>query len=135
MLKKSPSGSLCPYYFMGGELHPLHYGSYFNDKKRLFEIIRAEEDFILSSSGTNNRRIWIDLYETTLDGEVIDFLVNHLKVIRHKIFKLCLVGCSFSGRQKLKSKMKQEDMDLFSQTQYFSDPEKAKQWLVRESQT
>jgi hypothetical protein len=33
MITKSPSGSLCPYYYMGSELHPLHYGSYFDDKK------------------------------------------------------------------------------------------------------
>jgi len=130
MLQKSPSGSLCPYYYMGGELHPLHYGSYFDDKKRLFEIIKAEEDFILKSSGTNNRRIWIDLYETTLDNEVIDFLVDHLIAISHKIFKLCLVGCSLRDRQKIRAKMKLKNMDLFSQVQYFSDPEKGKQWLL-----
>jgi len=130
MLKKSPSGSLCPYYFMDGELHPLHYGSYFDNKNKLFETIKAEEGFILKSSGFYNRRIWIDFYETTLDNEVIDFFVNHIKVIRHKVLKLCLVGCSFSEKQKIKSKMKKEKMDLFSKTQYFSDPEKAKQWLV-----
>jgi hypothetical protein len=49
--------------------------------KKFFEIIKAEEDFILKSSGINNRRIWIDLYETTLDDEVITFLINHLKLI------------------------------------------------------
>jgi hypothetical protein len=65
-LDKSPSGSACPYYFMGGELHPLKYGSYFENKEKLFAVIKAEEDFILKSSGQNNRRIWIDLYETKL---------------------------------------------------------------------
>ena len=127
---KSPSGSLCPYYFMGGELHPLHYGSYFNNKKELFAIIKAEEDFILASSGNNNRRIWIDLYETVIDNEVVDVLVDHFKAIRHKILKLCLVGCSSKDREKIKSKMRQQNMDLLDQTQYFSDPEEAKQWLI-----
>jgi len=60
-LNKSPSGSICPYYYMGGELHPLKYGSYCCDKEKLFTVIKAEEDFILKSSGQNNRRIWIDL--------------------------------------------------------------------------
>ncbi|MCL1820069.1 MAG: hypothetical protein FWG36_05360 [Oscillospiraceae bacterium] len=131
-MNKSPSGALCPYYFMGGELHPLHYGSYFNDKERLFEMIKAEEEFILKSSGTNNRRVWIDLYETNLDGETIDFLLNHLKAIRHKIFKLCLIGCSKHEMKKIKEKMKLEKMDLYGQTQYFADPEEGKQWLVNE---
>ena len=130
MLKKSPSGSLCPYYYMGGELHPLKYGSYHKDKTRLFEVIKAEEEFILHSSGTNNRRIWIDLYETALDNEMIIVLIDHLKTIRHKIFKLCLVGCSPRDIRKIKAAMRRENMDLYGQTRYFSDPEEAKQWLL-----
>ena len=61
MLKKSPSGSVCPYYYMNGELHPLKYGSYLSNKDKLFDVMKAEEKFILESSGNNNRRIWIDL--------------------------------------------------------------------------
>lgn len=130
MSRKSPSGSLCPYYYMGGELHPLKYGSYFKNKTELFAMIKAEEDFILNSSGQNNRRIWIDLYETKLDDEVIDMLILHLQKIRHKIFNLCLVGCSPSEQRTIKKKMKNAGIDLFSLTRYFSDPEIAKQWLL-----
>ena len=130
MNNKSPSGSLCPYYFMGGELHPLHYGSFHSDKKGLFEIINAEENFILNSFGINNRRIWIDLYETVIDNDVINMLVNHLETIQHKIFKICLVGCSSKIIHKLRLIMKQKNMVLFNQIHYFSDPEEAKLWLV-----
>lgn len=130
MLKKSPSGSLCPYYYMGGELHPLKYGSYFNDKTRLFEIMRAEEEFILRSAGTNNRRIWIDLYETTVDDETAAVLVQHLQVIRHKIFNLCFVGCSNAEQRMIQKKMKRAGMDLYDGAKYFDDPETAKQWLL-----
>ncbi len=130
MLKKSPSGSLCPYYYMGGELHPLKYGSFFSDKNRLFDIINAEEEFILKSSGLNNRRIWIDLYETTIDDEVIEKLVSHIQVIRHKVFKLCMVGCSIFIKQKIKKTMVQKNLDLAGQIKFFSDPEVAKQWLI-----
>ena len=130
MLNKSPSGSLCPYYYMGGELHPLHYGNYESDKKRLFEIIELEETFILNSSGINNKRIWIDLYGTKIDNEVIEFLVYHINTIRHKIFKLCFVGCSSNVKHKIKLKMKHKKMDLLNQIQFFLDPEEAKQWLI-----
>lgn len=130
MLKKSPSGSLCPYYYMGGELHPLKYGSYFSDKNNLFAVMKAEEEFILKSSGQNNRRIWIDLYETKLDNEVIENLVLHIKSIRPKIFKLCLVGCSFLDKRKLIKQMTANNMDIVKQVRFFSDPEEAKQWLV-----
>ena len=127
---KSPSGSLCPYYYMGGELHPLKYGSYFEDKHRLFEVMKAEEEFILDSPGKNNRRIWIDLYETDIDCEVAETLIRHLQTIRHKIFNLCLVGCSSSAQRTIRQKMKHDEMDLFYSTKYFDDPEIAKQWLL-----
>ena len=130
MLKKSPSGSLCPYYYMGGELHPLKYGSYFDKKEKLLAIIKAEEKFILKSSGQNNRRIWIDLYETNLEDDILEALILHLQTIRHKIYNLCLVGCSPKNERKIKKKMKQHDMDLFQLTKFFSDPEIAKQWLI-----
>jgi len=129
-MNKSPSGSVCPYYYMNGELHPLKYGSYFGNKDELFAIMNAEEEFILKSSGKNNRRIWIDLYETKLDTEVIEKLVLHIKTITPKIFKLCFVGCSFIDKHKIKKQMNINNMDIVAQVKFFSDPEEAKQWLV-----
>lgn len=129
-MKKSPSGSLCPYYYMDGELHPLKYGSYFKNKDRLFNVIKAEEEFILKSSGQYNRRIWIDLYETILDEEVIEKLVVHIKNISPKIYKLCLVGCSFMDKQRIRRQMAINNMEIVEQIRFFSDPEEAKQWLV-----
>jgi len=131
MMHKSPSGSLCPYYYMGGELHPLKYGSYFKDKNKLFHIIHAEETFILNSSGNHNRRIWIDLYETHLDHEVIEKLVLHISNISPKIFKLCLVGCSLISKHKIITQMKRSALPITPQVKFFSDPEIAKQWLVQ----
>jgi len=115
---------------MGGELHPLKYGSYHDDKEQLFAVIKAEEEFIINSSGKNNRRIWIDLYETTIDDEVIEVLIGHLQLIRHKIFNLCLVGCTPYVQKLIKKKMKKVEMDLYYSTRYFDDPEAAKHWLI-----
>lgn len=129
-MEKSPSGSLCPYYYMGGELHPLKYGSYFNHKDQLFAVIKDEEEFILNSAGQYNRRIWIDLYETKLDDEVIETLVSHIKTISPKIFRLCLVGCSFFAGRKIKKKMVANQMDIVAGIRFFSDPEVAKKWLI-----
>lgn len=130
MLKKSPSGSLCPYYYKGGELHPLKYGSFFKDKNRLFEIMEAEEVFILNSPGDKNRRIWIDLYETAIDQEVIERLVSQIQNIRFKVNKLCMVGCGFLARQKIKKAMFQKCPDIADKLRFFADPEAAKMWLI-----
>ncbi|MDP4093911.1 MAG: hypothetical protein Q8920_11175 [Bacillota bacterium] len=115
---------------MGGELHPLKYGSYYDNKDMLFAVMKAEEEFILKSPGQNNRRIWIDLYETTLDNEVIENLVLHIKTIHNKINKLCFVGCSFIEKYKIKKRMKANNMDLPGQVKFFFDPEEAKKWLI-----
>ena len=127
---KSPSGSLCPYYFMGGELHPLKYGNFHSNKEKLFQIIEEEEKFILNSSGKHNRLIWIDLYDTVIDYDVIEKLINHIKIIQEKINKICLVGCSLIIKLKIMLKINHENLLLINKIQFFSDPEKAKQWLV-----
>jgi hypothetical protein len=132
LANKSPSGSLCPYYFKGGELHPLKYGSFFADKSKLFTVMKAEEEFILKSSGQKNRRIWVDLYETELDNEVVNALALHIKAIQHKIYKVCFVGCSLFENRKIKEQLVRNQIDIAEQAEFFSDPEKAKQWLVGE---
>ena len=70
------------------------------------------------------------MYDTMLDDVMIEALVLHLQAIRHKILSLCMVGCSAKDERRIKKKMKQYDMDLLYITQYFSDPEIAKQWLI-----
>jgi len=113
---------------MDGELHPLKYGSYFNDKEKLIKIIKAEEEFILNSPGEKNRRIWIDMYETNLDEELAEELVRHMINIKSKIMKICIVGCS--KKSLFRKKLKTEDSFLFNCIEFFSVPEDAKMWLI-----
>lgn len=129
-LPRSPSGSLCPYYYLGGELHPLKYGGFGTDRRRLRSVMLAEQEFILASAGTRNRRVWVDLYQTVLDDTSIALLVDHLQAIRPKILRLCLVGCSFRDRRRLRAAMRRLSPGLFASTRYFADPEDAKRWLV-----
>lgn len=132
-MPKSPSGSLCPYYFGGGELHPLKYGGYHRDAARLLAVMQAEEAFILHSAGTNNRRIWIDLYETRLTGAVLDALAAHLQRIEGKIGRLCLVGCDVCSRWRFRRRMARLNRALAGRIRFFADPEAAKRWLIHEA--
>lgn len=134
MPMKSPSGSLCPYYYKGGELHPLHYGSYGNDMEKLSTIIEAEEQFILLPSSASGRRIWIDLYETKLSESMIVRLGKHITNISHKIFRLALVGCSKRVFIKVDKHLKDTDCHLAGQIRLFDDPEVSKDWLVGKMQ-
>jgi|GEM_PF-563167 hypothetical protein len=134
-LPKSPSGSLCPYYYLGGELHPLKYGNYGADHERLRAVMMAEEEFILASAGTRNRRVWIDLGGTALDRSTIIMLVDHLVAIQPKLLRLCLVGCSGWGRHRVRTVMRRLNPALHASTRYFSDPEQAKRWLIGKDDT
>ncbi|MBN1499789.1 MAG: hypothetical protein JW982_06535 [Spirochaetes bacterium] len=133
-MNTSPSGSLCPYYYLNGELHPLKYGSFRKDREKLFAIIKAEEEFIQQSAGLKNRLIWIDLYKTDLTPEVMYNLVIHIYNIRLKISKLCMVGCSIMKRHAVKKLMKKYIPELAERIQFFSDPEEAKRWLIGKGQ-
>ncbi len=130
MPNKSPSGSACPYYFMGGELHPLKYGSFHSDRERLLSVMKAEEEFILRSPGQRNRRIWIDLYETRLDGKAARALAAHIQAIEQKILKLCFVGCPFFGAVRLRRAMAALHLEVAKNARFFRDPEEAKRWLI-----
>lgn len=126
MIQKSPSGSYCPYYYKGGELQPLHYGSYRGNQEKLFAVMDAEQAFILQSHG--KRKIWIDLYETKKNAAFFEKLCAHLQAISHKIAKLALVGCTPLDRYKIGRRMKSIGCTL--PIAYYSDPEIAKDWLV-----
>lgn len=126
MIQKSPSGSYCPYYYKGGELQPLHYGSFHSDFERLSEIMDAEEEFILKSHG--GRKVWIDLYETDKTDAFYEKLTTHLCAIAHKIHKLALCGCKRREQRIINKMLVQKGCGLV--IRYFDDPEIAKDWLV-----
>lgn len=130
MLKKSPSGSLCPYYYRGAELQPLHYGSYRDDMDKLSGIIDAEEAFILASSSPGGRRVWIDLYENNFTDSMIAKLSLHITTISPKVSKMALVGCSKKVFKKIINQLYDLNCNLAGQIKLFDDPEVSKDWLV-----
>ncbi|MBV6712534.1 hypothetical protein [Paenibacillus chitinolyticus] len=127
---KSPGGSLFPYYYKGGEIHCLKYGSFFQDEAGLFKLMLEEEHF--SGQRSQELRIWVDFYETRLSDDVIAAFVDHIGRLNAHIYKLTLVGCSFGSKLKLKKRLNRLDPPLKRPVSFFSDPEVAKTWLVRE---
>lgn len=63
---KSPGGSEYPYYYKGGEIHCLKYGSKYKEHDKLFKLMRLEADFIKQIN--KKQRIWIDLYKTSISN-------------------------------------------------------------------
>lgn len=126
---KSPGGSNFPYYYQGGEIHCLKYGSFFDDERRLLEIMDAEEQFIKQRPG-QRLRVWVDLYETKLSDSVVAKFAAQIFGIRGQIVKLAIVGCSPAGRRKLDKALINENQGVPVPCRHFDDPEEAKTWLV-----
>ncbi|MDN4070289.1 hypothetical protein NYE70_01925 [Paenibacillus sp. FSL R5-0407] len=125
---KSPGGSIFPYYYKGGEIHCLKYGSKYKDEGTLFELMRQEEEFIFK---TNKKlKIWIDMYKTSVTSAVLNELINNLTNLDPYIEKLAFVG--FSRINQWRFKRYVNKAGIKKPVSYFSDPEDAKTWLVYE---
>ena len=127
MMTKSPSGALSPYYYKGGYFHGIHYGSYFDDSKALFDMMEKEEQFILKSP--DRRRIMLDLYETDITQDVLEKLLQHIENLRPRIVKVAFAA----NRATLKNIQRaiKKEKNLRSVCCKFStDMEEGKTWLV-----
>ena len=131
-MAKSPSGSLCPYPYLGGELHPLKYGGFQMDEARLLAVMAAEEAFVLSSGGQHNRRVWIDCYESPWNDRTIDALARHIAALAPKIYRLCFAGFPRRSQGKLLRAMAAHGCALREPPRFVDDPEVGKRWLMGE---
>ncbi len=131
VLKKSPGGSIFPYYYKNGELFGAHFGSFLDDEEGLLARMRAEETFFLEA----NRHLpyWVDFYETRLTGRVLDEFIQAIWRMRGCITRLAIVGCSYRDRSRLQRRLKENDVEAAMPVRFFNDPEEAKTWLVSES--
>lgn len=130
LIKKSPSGSSFPYYYKGGEIHALKYGSYFRREDDLLKVMKAEEEFIQKQHG--RLRIWVDFYETTLSDRVINEFLESIERVDFSIIKLAIVGLVYSDRHRLNKCRKKLSIKITGPVKFFEDPEDAKTWLVSE---
>ncbi|MEK4356455.1 hypothetical protein NYE48_05255 [Paenibacillus sp. FSL M7-1455] len=125
---KSPGGSIYPYYYKGGAIHCLKYGSKYNNEEQLFDLMKKEEEFIFK---TNNRlKIWVDMYHTAVTSRVRQELINHMYNLKDHIDKISFVGLSSLNAWRLRRGMKKLGMN--PRLSFFSDPEDAKTWLIHE---
>ena len=130
-LKKSPGGSIFPYYYKNGELFGLHLGSFGSDGQGVIERMQAEQLFIAQQG--RNIPVWMDFYQTALTDEVVACLIEMLVRIHHLVPKICFVGCSNRAKRKIKKLMAETASLAAVPARFFKDPEDAKTWLVSEN--
>jgi hypothetical protein len=129
-LKKSPGGSLFPYPYKGGELFGLHFGSFGANEDALISLMKAEGIFFTEQN--HKLGVWIDFYQTRLSDRVISEFIEFLRMNRHHILRLALVGCSSKDQRRINLHIKDAGDFPSLPVRYFSDPEDAKTWLVSE---
>jgi len=128
--KKSPGGSIFPYYYKDGELFGMHLGSFFKDEAGCLKRILAEEEFIRTENYP--LPLWIDFYQTRLsDNLLIEFSKSILRLQAY-IPKLAMVGCSWRDKWRFRRLVRKNQFLFPMPIKFFSDPEEAKTWLVSE---
>jgi hypothetical protein len=130
--KTSPGGSLFPYYYKGGELFGVHFGSFFSDEDRLIPLMKAEAIFF--SSQNRSMGVWIDFYQSKLTRQVLEEFIEFVQQIQPRTTKLGIVGCSWIDRWKINKLIKRAEIVSALPVKYFEDPEVAKTWLVSETE-
>lgn len=127
VMKKSPGGSTFPYYYKGGEIHALKYGSLSDNAEKLIALMDAEEAFI---KGMPNRRlrVWVDFYESSISERILDRFTEQIGSLGEQIVKLAIVGLSGRDRHRMKRALKKGELSV--PCGFYADPEEAKTWLV-----
>lgn len=127
---QSPGGSNFPYYYKGGEIHCLKYGSYYSNEDSLFNVMKAEEAFVAQ---TNKRlRVWVDFYKTKLTKQVLtEFLWSTMR-LKPYLYRLAIVGFSYLDKRRMLRIIHKLKMNVGIFIRFFNDPEDAKTWLVSE---
>jgi hypothetical protein len=130
LTKKSPGGSTFPYYYKGGELFGIHFGSFGVNEAGLIARMKAEGAFFLEQN--HGIGFWVDFYQTKLTDRVLEEFIEMMEHTSRLMYKLALVGCSFRDQQRITRLIKKAENLSKLPVKYFVDPEEAKTWLVSE---
>jgi hypothetical protein len=100
--KKSPGGSLFPYYYKNGELFGAHYESFETREQDLLALMKDEEEFM----GKQNHPLpyWVNFYGTKLSSTIASEFMQSMKRLTRFIPKLAIVGCSFFEKNAWKKR-------------------------------
>ena len=128
--KKSPGGSVFPYYYKNGELFGAHYESFASREEALLELMKAEEEFLIKQN--HPLPYWVNFYGTRLTDKVLSEFIQSMNRVQKYIPRLAIVGCSPLDKWRVRRMERKINLKMPAPVRYFSDPEEAKTWLVSE---
>jgi len=75
--------------------------------------------------------IGINLTNTLIDTDIADLIIKELNSIKRPI-RVAIIGINIKGKMKFNFELKKQEG--FFVYKYFTDPEKAKEWLILNNQ-
>lgn len=131
--------------FKNCELHCCHLDGYKSQREAFLKRLSDIEQYFASKPPDNRYRIWFNVDETTLDDLLLDEIAASIIRILGHIVKIAFIGLGRINKYKLDIKLSKATNELSNVTykfgtlatlellprSYFSDAEKAKEWLVQ----
>lgn len=128
--KKSPGGSIFPYYYKNGELFGAHYESFASREADLLRLMQAEEEFLIKQN--HPLPYWVNFNGTRLTEKVLSEFIQSINRVQRYMPRLAIVGCSWVDQWRMKRVEQKIKLKIPVPVRFFSDPEEAKTWLVSE---
>ncbi len=114
--------------FRNCELHCCHLDGYKKQREAFLKRLTDIEKFFIEKPAANKFRIWYNVDETSLDEALIAQVAASIARMQGHIVKIALIGVGRMGRWRLTKKLKTSRLPV--PYAYFSDAERAKEWLV-----
>ncbi len=111
-------------FFNGGEIWCEHLDSMYGENDLLKQ--KFNQDLVQISRPSTSSFIAVNLEETDVDRELLEFIINSFVMLKKPLRKVVFVGLSL----KLKSYVKKKNVETSFSMVCIDDFEKAKEWLV-----
>lgn len=125
-----PTSKLKILSFRNCELHCCHLDGYKKQREAFLERLTEIEGFFAEKPSAARFRIWYNVDETLMDNVLIDEIAASVIRIKSHIIKIAFIGLGRMQQWRLTKMLKSETGCQPFLHAYFTDAEKAKEWLV-----
>jgi hypothetical protein len=116
--------------FRNCDLHCCHLDGFKNQREAFLIRLAEIEHYFLGKPSHSMFRIWYNLDETLLDSVLLEQIASSVIRFKSHIVKIAFIGLNHSQQWKLSKNLKADKDTLVFPYVYFSDAEKAKEWLI-----
>lgn len=110
-------------YYHGGEIWCEHLDSFYEEKELL--IHKFKEDLVAIKRPSTSSLIIVNLDESQVDIEILDFIISNLHTMNKSLQKVVFVGLNLKLRRYIKKSNRETSFVMTC----INDYEKAKEWL------